>query len=112
MGKLEIEHIIPRAQGGSDGELNLWLSCSLCNRYKGAQVTGSDPASGITVPLFNPRMNVWHEHFRWSPDGAEIHGPTSIGRATVVALKLNNELAVEVPRNWILAGWHLPEQGD
>lgn len=35
MGKLEIEHIIPRARGGSNNETNLWLSCSLCNRYKG-----------------------------------------------------------------------------
>ncbi|MGH7494783.1 MAG: HNH endonuclease [bacterium] len=33
MGKLEIEHIIPRARSGSDDESNLWLSCSLCNRY-------------------------------------------------------------------------------
>lgn len=42
MGKLEIEHIVPRARGGSDDELNLWLSCSLCNRYKGSQTTGVD----------------------------------------------------------------------
>ena len=40
MGILEIEHIIPRVQGGSDDESNLWLACSLCNRYKGAQTTG------------------------------------------------------------------------
>lgn len=24
------------------------------------------------------------------------------------ALKLNNEVAVEVRRNWVLAGWHPP----
>ncbi len=43
MGKLEIEHTIPRTRGGSDDESNLWLSCSLCNRYKGSQVTALDP---------------------------------------------------------------------
>ncbi len=44
MGTLEVEHLVPRARGGSDEE----------------------------------------------------------------ALKLNNELAVEVRRNWVLAGWHPP----
>ena len=110
MGKLEVEHIIPRAQGGRDNESNLWLSCSLCNRYKGSQVTGVDPLSGATVVLFNPRTQVWSKHFRWSPDGTQIIGLTSIGRATVEALRLNNELAVEVRRNWVLADWHPPEE--
>lgn len=106
MGKLEIEHIIPRARGGSGDESNLWLSCSLCNRYKGSQTTGVDPFDGTPVELFNPRTQVWREHFRWSPDGALILGVTPAGRATVEALRLNNELAVDVRRNWILAGWH------
>lgn len=109
MGKLEIEHIIPRSRGGSDDESNLWLSCGLCNRYKGSQITGIDPLNGATVMLFNPRTQVWREHFRWSPDGTNILGLTPIGRATVEAVRLNNELAVEVRRNWVLAGWHPPE---
>lgn len=108
MGRLEIEHIIPRAKGGSDDESNLWVACSLCNRYKGSQVTGTDSLNGDTVALFNPRTQVWGEHFRWSPDGAYIRGLTPTGRATVEALRLNNELAVGVRRNWILAGWYPP----
>jgi hypothetical protein len=44
-----------------------------------------------------------------SPHGTQIIGLTSIGRATVAALQLNNELAVEVRRNWVLAGWHPPQ---
>jgi hypothetical protein len=109
MGPLEIEHIIPRARDGSNDESNLWIACSLCNRYKGWQVTGIDPCQGNTVTLFNPRTQVWSEHFRWSADGASILGITPTGRATVAALKLNNEVAVEVCRSWILAGWHPPE---
>lgn len=27
LGKLEIEHLIPRSAGGSDEDVNLWLSC-------------------------------------------------------------------------------------
>lgn len=102
--------MIPRARGGSDDESNLWLSCSLCNRYKGSQVMSVDPLTGETVALFNPRTQVWREHFHWSEDGAYILGLTRIGRATVDALQLDNDLAVEVRRNWILAGWHPPEE--
>jgi hypothetical protein len=108
MGLLEIEHIIPRAKGGSNDESNLWLSCSLCNRYKGSQVTGIDPQTNEAIALFNPRTHVWSEHFQWSLDGVYIVGITPTGRATVAALQLNNELAVEVRRNWMLAGWHPP----
>jgi len=109
MGTLEIEHLVPRAQGGSDEEDNLWLSCSLCNRYKGAQISAIDPLTGNSAQLFNPRHDSWSAHFRWSTDGVRIEGLTPIGRVTVEALKLNNELAVEVRRNWVLAGWHPPE---
>lgn len=108
MGKLEVEHIVPRSQGGGEGESNLWLSCALCNRYKGTQVQGKDRTSGQMVPLFNPRVHVWREHFHWSLDGTRILGRSSIGRVTVEALRLNNELAVVVRRNWVLAGWHPP----
>jgi 5-methylcytosine-specific restriction endonuclease McrA len=33
MARLEIEHIIPRAKGGTSEESNLWLCCPICNRY-------------------------------------------------------------------------------
>lgn len=72
MGALEVEHIIPRALGGSDDELNLWLSCGLCNRYKGVRVSGIDSVSGQRVPLFNPRTQKWSEQFKWSADGTLI----------------------------------------
>jgi hypothetical protein len=108
MGTLEVEHLVPRAQGGSSEEDNLWLSCSLCNRYKGTQTSAIDPLTGNAVPLFNPRYDGWNNHFLWSIDGVRIEGITPTGRATVEALKLNNELAVEVRRNWVRAGWHPP----
>ena len=110
MGKLEVEHILPRKKGGSDDESNLWLSCSLCNRYKGYQIMGVAPSSGATSPLFNPRTQIWKEHFSWDAQGTHIFGLTPVGRATVEALKLNNEVAIEVRRNWVLAGWHPPDQ--
>jgi hypothetical protein len=111
LARLEIEHIRPRALGGLDEEENLWLSCGLCNRYKGPSVEGLDSVSLEIVALFNPREQVWSDHFAWSEGGARIVGTTPTGRATVNVLQLNNAIAVEVRRNWVLAGWHPPADG-
>ena len=106
---LEIEHIIPIAKGGTDDENNLWLACHTCNLHKSDQTHGRDPLSGRRVRLFNPRQQRWGGHFQWSDDGALILGRTACGRATVVALNLNNLVSVTVRRNWISAGWHPPQ---
>ena len=52
---LTLEHIIPKALGGTDVEDNLWLSCRLCNETKGIQIGGVDRASGDVATFFNPR---------------------------------------------------------
>jgi HNH endonuclease len=110
MARLEIEHIIPLAKGGSNAETNLWLACPICNRFKGGKTTAVDTESGDTVPLFNPRAQTWSNHFHWSDDGLHIIGHTAIGRATVAALHLGDDPDVlEVRSYWVLAGWHPPE---
>jgi hypothetical protein len=108
LGWLEVEHIIPSARGGSDDEVNLWLSCRMCNGYKGAQADGLDPETGLRVLLFDPRRQRWADHFVWNEEGTQIIGRTACGRATVVALQLNNVIAVMVRREWVSAGWHPP----
>ncbi len=108
MGWLEVEHTIPQARGGSDDEDNLWLSCRLCNGYKGTQISALDPVTNQEVPLFHPRQHKWSEHFEWSPDGTRVIGKTPSGRATVLALQLNNFIAVMVRQAWVSAGWHPP----
>jgi hypothetical protein len=50
------------------------------------------------VPLFHPRQHSWDEHFAWNVEGIEIIGLTPTGRATVVALNMNDPLIVECPR--------------
>ena len=68
-----------------------------------------DPETGISVPLFNPRTQIWAEHFSWSEDGTSIIGQTPTGRATIVALSLNRELRVRARALWVEVGWHPPE---
>jgi hypothetical protein len=108
LGWLEVDHIKPRILGGSNTLENLCLACELCNQYKRAQTHSIDYQSGQHVPLFNPRLQDWSEHFTWSDDGLEIIGLSPEGRATVFALRMNNELAITVRKNWVKAGWHPP----
>ena len=84
-----VEHIVPEARGGATEAANLALSCLGCNSFKGAFMTGQDPATERDVPLFHPRQQRWAAHFAWSPDTTEILGLTATGRATVVRLRLN-----------------------
>ena len=107
---LEIEHIVPLAAGGSNDDSNLWLACHACNLFKGAKTRSRDPLSARIVALFNPRRQRWSRHFQWSDDGALILGRTACGRATVIALNLNNLIAVRVRRHWVAAGWHPPRR--
>lgn len=108
-GKLEIEHIIPLASEGTDDEENLWLACRLCNLQKSDQTEAQDPLTGQRVHLFNPRVQFWWDHFMWSQDGTLIIGLTPIGRATVMALQLNESLRIAVRRRWVEVGWHPPK---
>lgn len=111
MARLEVEHILPLALGGTSEEANLWLACPLCNRHKGSKTTAIDPQGGEETLLFNPRTQVWGQHFRWSDDGLQIIGITQVGRATVAALHLDDDPdALLVRSYWVLAGWHPPDR--
>ncbi len=105
---LVIDHLIPEALGGATEETNLWLACSQCNLHKGDRITARDPLTEAWAPLFDPRRQIWGEHFRWSAAGDEIVGLTPTGRATVQALRLNRPLLVRARRAWAEVGWHPP----
>lgn len=105
---LHIEHIIPEAAGGPSSEDNLWLACCVCNNAKGARTHEPDPTTGSKVRLFNPRAQVWKEHFTWSDDGVRVVGLTAVGRATVTALQLNTPFRVHTRQRWVAVGWHPP----
>ncbi len=106
---LEIEHLLPKYEGGTDDEENLWLACRACNGFKHAKIEAIDELSGELVLIFNPRRQKWNEHFEFSEDKTMIRGKTSVGRATVRALKINNDLAVAIREKWVEIGWYPPE---
>ncbi len=98
---LEIEHLNPKANGGTDNEENLWLACSECNSHKAAKTHGFNPKTKRRVKLFNPRRQVWKKHFKFNRDKTMIIGKTVCGKVTVEALKLNNETLVTVRKLWV-----------
>ena len=83
---LHVEHIIPKAHGGSDDLGNLALACNLHN---GPNLTGLDPETTLVTELFHPRQQSWNEHFEWR--GIQIAGKTSIGWTTIRVLWMNSE---------------------
>ena len=105
---LEIDHIIPQARGGASTINNLCLACRRCNAHKSYRTHLLDPHTGQNIPLFNPRSDTWSDHFAWSDDGVHIIGQTSIGQATVEALRMNDPLIVRARALWVSAGWHPP----
>lgn len=106
---LIIDHVIPKSLGGSDERENLAASCYRCNEFKGVKTDDIDPETNQLMPLFNPRLQMWGEHFAWANNGSHIIGLTPTGRATVVALRLNNDYAVAARIMWISKDWHPPE---
>jgi 5-methylcytosine-specific restriction endonuclease McrA len=104
------DHIQPRSKGGETTFENLCLACRSCNEFKADSTTGIDPLTGETTPLFNPRTQRWSDHFTWSSDATKVEGLTTIGRTTIVCLRMNNPVIVVARRRWTISGWHPPDE--
>ena len=70
--RFTIDHILPQSAGGSDDPDNLALACRNCNERRGNRSEGRDPQTGQVVPLFNPRLEAWAEHFAWEAPGIRV----------------------------------------
>ena len=84
----QFDHIVAAQHGGMPTEDNLAWACARCNRHKGPNLSGIDPESGKLTRLFNPRIDVWAEHFIWND--AILTGQTAIGRTTIAVLQINH----------------------
>jgi HNH endonuclease len=83
----EIDHVIALKHGGESTDDNLVLACLPCNRHKGSDLTSIDPIAGVITPLFNPRTQIWSEHFQL--EGGFIVGINAVGRTTIFLLQMN-----------------------
>jgi hypothetical protein len=107
-----IDHIVPRRDGGATREDNLALSCQGCNSHKAARTSAIDPVTRSIVSLFDPRSELWRDHFVWSEDFLIVIGLTACGRATIDALQLNREGLLNMRRVLYGVGEHPPPQDE
>lgn len=93
--RFQIEHIVSRQHRGMTIESNLAVACARCNLHKGPNIAGIDPISEELVRLFNPRIDIWTEHFQQDLSG-QVVGITAIGRTTAYVLSMNDPRRVEL----------------
>jgi hypothetical protein len=99
-----VDHVNPRANGGPTTEENLALQCPHCSLHKADRIQAVDPDTQNVVRLFHPLVDAWAEHFAMAVDGT-ITGKTEVGRATVVALSMNDLWPMSARALQVAAGW-------
>jgi hypothetical protein len=105
----EFEHILPRSLGGETVFENICFACPTCNRYKSDRTVAIDSETNEEVRLFHPHQDAWSDHFSWNEATTELISQTSIGRATIAALKMNRPQLIRVRRMWAEMGEHPPD---
>ncbi len=91
-----VEHVLPIARSGKTTFANLAWACPGCNLHKSDRVEALDPATGESVPLFNPRADRWEAHFDWR--SYHVVPTSAVGRATAAALELNHPRRLQIRR--------------
>ncbi len=67
-----LDHIRPESLGGPDDLENLAYACQGCNGSKADRTGLLDAVTGAFAPFFNPRTQVWAEHFAWNEGFSQI----------------------------------------
>jgi homogentisate 1,2-dioxygenase len=98
----EIDHIISLKHGGGNAPENLAFTCLYCNQNKGSDIGTVLLPAHTFVRLYNPRKDIWHEHFEIS--GALILSKTEVGEATIKILKFNDVERIIERQNWLDSG--------
>ena len=100
-----IDHIRSVKHGGKTVFENLALACPHCIQNKGTDVgTFIDDNDEHLVRLFNPRKDVWAEHFEIY-EGA-ILSKSKIGEATIKILDFNEVERIIFRKELLAAGYY------
>jgi hypothetical protein len=85
-----LDHIIASQHRGQTQIANLALCCPRCNQFKGPNIAGIDPDTGLLVRFLHPRSDDWATHFQYQD--LTLIGLTDIGRITVEVLAINHPM--------------------
>ncbi|HEY9700978.1 MAG TPA: HNH endonuclease signature motif containing protein [Allocoleopsis sp.] len=97
----EVDRIIPISKNGTDQEQNLALSCRICNLRKLDHTHVFDSVSQEQIRLFNPRIDLWDDHFIVANEPPLIlEGKTAIGLVTIERLDMNSRLQIRAREIW------------
>lgn len=83
-GVLTVDHFIPTSKGGTDALDNLIYACPRCNLYKHDYY----PLKNTDLSVFNPRIEVYQEHFMLLESGA-LHPLSRTADFSIQLLRLN-----------------------
>lgn len=97
----EVEHIIPLSRKGSNDLENLALSCRSCNLYKSNSIAGFDEFTRQEVEFYNPRKDIWTQHFSIDETTGEVKSLSEIGRITVSSLRINSLAQIAARIQWL-----------
>jgi hypothetical protein len=89
----EVDHVISEKHGGPTEAGNLAYACLICNRNNGSDVGSVLPplSSGVFIRFFNPRTDLWSEHFTLEDiEGIVIRPLTDVGEVTSRILAFNS----------------------
>lgn len=103
------DHIISLFEGGKNELNNIARSCGRCNILKNQQIHAFDPVTGKIFPFYNPRKDIWTEHFQWSDDELLVYGLSEIGRTTIEVFQLNREHLINLRKVLKIIKLHPPK---
>jgi hypothetical protein len=103
----QIDHIVGEKHGGGTVASNLAYACTFRNRFKGSDI-GSTDETGLFVRFFNPRTDVWSDHFEIRGD--VIEPKTNIGSVTARLLGFNSTERRIERQALILIGRYPPQE--
>lgn len=98
-----IDHIVSLKHDGKTSPENLALACQICNLNKGSDIATFLKNLNDPVRFFNPRNEVWGEHFEASDSGLLL-AKSLIRKATIKVLKLNHLDSIIERRELIVRG--------
>ncbi len=85
----EVDHVVSEKHGGLTTADNLAFACLPCNRRKGSDIGSVAEGTGALTRFYNPRTDVWFEHFSYDGEGSVIRPLSEIGEVTARILGFN-----------------------